>query len=412
MKVLGLITEYNPFHNGHKYHLRTSKDAVDATHIVAVMSGNFLQRGEAALTHKWIRAEMAVREGIDLVIELPVAYACNSAEYFAFGAISLLHKLGIIDFICFGSEAGEIEPLQKVAKILYEEPLEYKMLLQDYMKKGLPYPKARSLTLSHFLHHQNLDHTISSPNNILGIEYLKALYRLNSTIIPYTIKRVQADYHSHQLEGTICSATAIRKYLMKKVEESYRLCNFMPQASYRLLSDSINNHLAPVSQSSFDQMILYHLRSIQKSALMDLPDVSEGLENRIKEAAFNAKNYAELLDLIKTRRYTLTRIQRILIYSLLGLSRQELLSMAHESGPSYARVLAFTQKGAELIRLMKSTSSIPVLTNINKTVLPDLSAQKMLSFDLLATDIYSLGYPAMAHRYGGWDHYMQPYFHR
>ncbi|AOT68401.1 nucleotidyltransferase [Geosporobacter ferrireducens] len=412
MKVLGFITEYNPFHNGHKYHLAASKDAVGATHTVAIMSGNFLQRGEPALTHKWIRAKMAVREGIDLVIELPVAYACSSAEYFAFGAISLLHKLGIIDSVCFGSEAGELKPLLKIAKTLYEEPLEYKNSLQDYIKKGLPYPKARSLALECFLNQKNLAPTISSPNNILGIEYLKALYRLNSSIKPYTIKRVQADYHSHQLEGTICSATAIRKHLAETNKESSLLFSFMPKESYALLMDSIKNHLAPVTQSSFDQTILYHLRYLQKSRLMELSDVSEGLENRIKEAAYSAKSYAELLDLIKTKRYTLTRIQRILIHSLLGLSRQELLSMAHEKGPSYARILAFTQKGAELIRLMKSTSSIPIISNINKSALSDTAAQKMLFFDLLATDIYSLGYPAMEHRYGGWDHYMQPYFHR
>ncbi len=412
MKVLGFITEYNPFHNGHKYHLTASKAIVNATHTVAVMSGNFLQRGEPALTHKWIRAEMAVREGIDLVIELPVVYACNSAEYFAFGAISLLDKLGIIDSICFGSEDGELEYLQQIARILYKEPLEYKILLQDHLKKGLSYPNARSLALRCFLNKDNLDTTISSPNNILGIEYLKALYQLNSSITPYTIRRTQADYHSQLLEGTICSATAIRKYLSEPARETELLSTFMPRESYTLLMDSIKKGLAPVSQSSFDQIILYHLRYLSKLTLIDLPNVSEGLENRIKEAAYGAKNYIELLDLIKTKRYTMTRIQRILIHGLLGLSKQEILSMAHEKGPSYVRVLAFTQKGAELIRLMKTTSSIPIITNINKVAIADPSTQKMLSFDQLATDIYSIGYPVMEHRHGGWDHYMQPYFHR
>ena len=411
MKVLGLITEYNPFHNGHKYHLTVSKATVGATHTIAVMSGNFLQRGEPALTHKWIRAEMAVQEGIDLVIELPVVYACHSAEYFAFGAIALLHKLGIVDAICFGSEEGKLEPLKKIAKTLCQEPLEYKTHLHNKIKEGLPYPKARALALKDFLGYENIDNTISSPNNILGIEYLKALYQLGSSITPFTIQRVQADYHSHQLEGTICSATAIRKFLSTN-EETLLLSTFMPEKSYSLLMNSIKSRLAPVFPSSFDQMMLYRLRYLSESTLKDLPDVGEGLENRIKEAAGRAKNYSELLDLIKTKRYTLTRIQRILIHSLLGLSGQALSSMAHEKGPSYARILAFTHKGAELIRLVKSTSSIPLITNINKANIKDCAAQKMLSFDLLATDIYSLGYPGTEHRYGGWDHFVQPYYHR
>lgn len=412
MKVLGFITEYNPFHNGHKYHLQASKTITGATHTVAIMSGNFLQRGEPALTNKWIRAEMAVREGIDLVLELPVVYACNSAEYFAYGGISLLHKLGIVDFFCFGSENGNLNILQEIANILLIEPKEYKSLLRSHLSKGLSFPKARELAICQYLNLNTSETPLVSPNNILGIEYLKALSQFDSTIKPFTIKRLQAEYHSESLEGTICSATAIRKHLSLCNHSIANLQDFIPRASFAMLTQSLHKNLAPVYLSSFDAIVLYHLRSLSLNDIKDIPDVKEGLENKIKEAAIYSKNLSELLQKVKSKRYTLTRLQRIIIHSLLNIYKKDMPSIRYDQGPSYARILGFSQKGTELIRSMKTKASIPVITNINKTEIKDNSILKMLHYDICATNIYSLGYPSTEHHYGGWDNYMKPFFYR
>ncbi|QEK12013.1 nucleotidyltransferase [Crassaminicella thermophila] len=410
MKVLGLITEYNPFHNGHKYHLLKSVKQTNATHTIVVMSGNFLQRGEPALTDKWIRAEMAVKEGIDLVIELPVVYACNSAELFAYGSISLLNSLNIVDYICFGSEVGKIEELKLISKVLATEPSSYKNYLKEFLSEGISFPRAREKALSKYFSDTNLDSILKSPNNILGIEYIKSLIKLNSSIKPYTIKRIKADYHSADIKNNICSATAIRTYLSQENYHINNLTKVMPLNSFQTLKNSLKEGFSPVFYNDFDKLILYNLRTISKSTLMKIMDVNEGLENRIKEASVKAINLQNLLDLSKTKRYTRTRLQRIFIHALLGITKDHIYKFNQYGGSQYARILAFSSKGTKLLKKLKKSSNIPILTNINKQNLSNNIAQQMLFFDILATNVYSLGYPNINNRIGGNDYYKKPYF--
>ncbi|WZL74802.1 nucleotidyltransferase [Clostridiaceae bacterium 35-E11] len=411
MNVLGIVAEYNPFHNGHKYHLLESKRQTKATHTVVIMSGNFLQRGEPALTNKWIRAEMAVKEGVDLVIELPIIYACNSAELFAYGSISLLNHLKIVDFISFGSEAGNIEILKEISSILATEPLSYQNYLKSFLAQGLSFPDARAKALYKYINKQDMHlHSIlHSPNNILGIEYIKALMKLNSSIMPFTLNRIKASYHSIHIEGDICSATAIRSHLSQASGDLSYLQNVIPKDSFYLLAKSMEKGFSPVSYADFDQMILSQLRRLPKTSLLQVMDVNEGLENRIKEGCFKATSIENLLQLVKTKRYTRTRLQRIFLHSLLGITHNFLLASNKLGGPQYARVLALSSKGAELLKKAKQSSNIPILTNINKQKLSSEIARQMLSFDILSTDLYSLSYPNIQNRIGSWDYYHKPY---
>ncbi|KXG76004.1 nucleotidyltransferase [Thermotalea metallivorans] len=409
MKVLGLITEYNPFHNGHKYHLEESKRITGATHTIAVMSGNFLQRGEPAITNKWFRAEMAVREGIDLVIELPFAYACNSAEYFAFGAVSLLHHLNIVDFLCFGSEEGNMEKLKKICRILVQEPEDYQQYLKQFLSQGLPFPKAREQALARYFMDESIGTLLQSPNNILGVEYIKSLLKLNSPIQPFTIKRIKAPYHSREIIHDICSATAIRSYLSCADCDIRSLSKVMPPGSFHAFARSLETGFGPIRYSDFDTLILYNLRRISTEDLRKIQDIGEGLENRIKAAAIKSTSVHELFSAIKTKRYTMTRLQRILIHSLLGLQKNHVCSFNRSGGAQYGRILAFSQNSGELIRVLKKKSAIPIVTNINKESLTTDVAKQMLAFDLMATDIYSLAYPKMENRRGGWDYSQKPF---
>lgn len=409
MKVLGLITEYNPFHNGHKYHLEESIKQTGATHTISVMSGHFLQRGEPALTNKWLRAEMAVKSGIDLVVEIPTIYACNSAELFAFGGVSLLNHLGIVDVLSFGSEAGDINMLKIIAKILVDEPQQYKDHLKTFLSEGISFPKAREKALNKYFSDKNLNSQLQSPNNILGIEYIKNLIKLNSKIKPYTITRISAPYSSITMENNICSATAIRAYLSHSHNQIEPLINVMPIESFHVFQKSIANGFAPIHYSDFAKLILYKLRTASKSDLKKIMDVTEGLENRIKEFSSKAVTLEDLLQFTNTKRYPRTRLQRIFIHSLLGIQKNHIHKFNECGGSQYARVLAFSNKGRELLKILKKISQIPILTNINKQTITNPVAKQMLSFDTLATDIYSLGYPEIKNHIGGSDFYNKPY---
>ncbi|TCO78996.1 nucleotidyltransferase [Marinisporobacter balticus] len=411
MKVLGLITEYNPFHNGHKYHLETSIKQTNATHTVVVMSGNFLQRGEPAITNKWVRAEMAVREGADLVIEMPVSYACNSAEFFSYGGVSLLNNLNAVDTMSFGSEAGDIHKLKLISQILANEPQQYKENLKSFLSEGISFPRAREKALDKYFSNEHLNDILHSPNNILGIEYIKSLIKLKSPIIPYTFTRIKAHYHSEKIQANICSATAIRAYLSETDHKISHLTNVMPMPSFHLLQKCIADGFGPIHYDAFDKLILYTLRTCSKSNLKMIMDVTEGLENRIKEASLKAVNLQELLHLSKTKRYTRTRLQRIFIHALLGIHKVHIDQFNQSGGPRYARILAFSEKGRVLLKKLKKTSQIPILTNINKQNLDDPIARQMLSFDTLATDIYNLVYPKVMHQIGGSDFYKKPYYY-
>ena len=401
MKILGLITEYNPFHNGHLYHLNMSKNITGATHTIAIMSGNFVQRGEPAIAHKWERAKMAVKSGVDLVIELPTLYACSTAEIFAHGAISLLNNLKAVNCVSFGSEAGDLNLLSKIADILVDPPSQFSMILKDYVNSGFTFPIARSKAIIKYLekteHYKTdklilIDDTIKNPNNILGIEYLKAIKRLDSPIIPITISRKPAYYSNKKiLTDSVASATAIRNHILNNRPLS-DIDHVIPNSTFDILSSNIDAGFAPISNMNFEKPILTILRRGCTDDLKNVFDVSEGLENKIFRCSIKVNTLPELFDCIKSKRYTLTRLQRILTHVLLNIDKNDIFYSNKKGGPRYARILAFNTKGREILRTLKNSSSIPIISNLKHYRPQDEAARKMLDIDIRATNIYSLAF--------------------
>ena len=391
-KVLGIVGEYNPFHNGHLYHLHESKKITGSTYTVAIMSGNFTQRGSTSLIDKWSKAEMAIQNGIDLVIELPVLYATSSAENFADGAVKILDSLKVVDYISFGSETSDIDALDKLADVLYKEPKKYKTLLSHELNKGISFPKARENALMMYLNDiRKYVNVLSSPNNILGIEYLKALKKYKSNIQPISIARYEAGYNDISYSGNIASATAIRNIVKNGGFDILR--RLLPSPSYSILLENIKQgHIVP-DLSVFEKQIIYNLRKMDISEIANLPDVSEGLEFAIKNTANSCNTIEEFLNIIKSKRYTSTRIQRILLYSLLGITKKD-MELSRKSIP-YIRVLGLNTRGKFLIsEIAKANPKLEIITSVKKFV--DSNSNKtlqiMLDKDIWATNVYTIGY--------------------
>lgn len=382
MKVLGLITEYNPFHTGHLYHLHKSIELSQADFSVAVMSGNFLQRGEPALVEKYKRAKMALSAGVDVVFELPFPFASHNAGVFALGAVSLLNSLGVITHICFGSESGNIKELRAIAQILYQEPDFFKVDLLKFSREGLPYPEARLRALKKALEREGIaPNVLRGSNNILGIEYLISLLRLKSDIKPLTIKRIGGGYLENEIRGKFSSATAIRRKILEEGVESVK--DLIPPSSYKILKECEEKEEI-VSMKDFEKEILILIKRLDKGEIKEIAEVKEGLENRIKRVGMKAISLNELLSGIKTKRYTLTRISRMLIHILIGFKERE-NKIFQKTGSLYAFLLGFSSKGKILLREIKKKSSIPI---ISKPMGLSEPASIMLKLDLRATRIY------------------------
>ena len=379
--ITGIITEYNPFHKGHEYHLQNAKHHTNADGVVCVMSGNFMQRGIPAIIDKWKRAEMAIKNGIDLVLELPLVYSISSAEHFAFGSVSLLNSLGIVDYLYFGSEEGNIDTLDDIAKVLVSEPYEYKSLLKNNLNLGLPFHLSRANALNNYLNCNDVLNVLSNSNNILAIEYIKALRTLNSLIIPRTLKREGASYNNSNLDSLFSSATSIRKHL--KENSLSELINVLPQVSYDILCDLSFSDYPFIFEEDMFKYIKYKLLTNEKS-LLKLPDISEGLENRILKEILNSNSLNELILNSKSKRYTYTRINRILAQSFLNLEDFDLFNLSKMPTP-YARVLGFNSVGRNMLKNIKSKDNINVITKVPKNNLCD-----HMKIDILGTKAYSL----------------------
>lgn len=383
MKIGSIIAEYNPMHNGHIYHINKAKEITSSTHMIAIISGNFVQRGEPSIINKWTKTKMALENGIDLVIELPFINSISSAEGFSFSSIKILDSLNIIDTVCFGSEQGSINEIKTISKILINEPFEYKNFLKSNLKKGLSYPKARQLALSSYIKNFTNEHIDCSlmtlSNNILSIEYIKALLKLESSIEPFTLKRIQNLYNSKKLNDNISSATSIRENIFNLNS----IKNSIPNNNFKILKNSIENNTAPISLSDFSNIILYKLRQSSLEYIASLVDVSEGLEYKIKKESDMCINVNELIHKVISKRYTKTRIQRILLYALFGITKEVYM---RNSLPSYIRVLGFNNKGREILKKAKKSSSLPIIT------MPNSDDIELLRYDIISTDIYSLAY--------------------
>lgn len=394
MKVVGMVVEYNPFHNGHLYHLNQSKKITGSDYSIAIMSGHFLQRGEPALFDKWSRAKMAVENGVDLVIELPTLYSCQSAEFFANGAVKILDKLNVVDYLSFGSESGNIEVLKLIGQILNNEPESYKKTLKRELSSGILFPKARSKALYEYIHESNfedvdleeIEELLSNPNNILGIEYIKNILKYESDIKPVTLQRHQAGYNSTEFYEDICSATAIRESL-KSDDDIEKIRNYVPEKTYEIMKERLDQGFKPVFVENFYQNLVYRTLLSGKK-LENIFEVKEGIENKIMSNIMKHNNYQEFLHSVKSKRYTLTSIKRMLNNIVLDLEKDIVVRSKEDYDNVFMRILAFNDKGRKIISKIKKSSDIEIL---NK-----LGGKKELNYilneDIKATDIYNTVY--------------------
>ena len=390
MKTVGLITEYNPFHNGHAYHIEKAKMLTGADRVIVVMSGDFVQRGAPAVMPKHLRTESALLSGASLIIELPVCFATGSAEYFAQGSISLLNQLGCIDSICFGSECGDLHLLKEIAQILADEPIEYQTALKQALKEGASFPAARQEALN--IYSDKYSEILASPNNILGIEYLKALAKIHSKMEPFTIKRIGAGYHDMDIDGQFSSATAIRSDIYQLADvnsssESLPLTHIqtqVPSSCHELMKKNYQTRY-PVRADDFSLLLKAKLLSETAGSLSHYLDMSPELANRILRLRNDYLSFEQFCDLLKTKELTRSRISRSFIHVLLGITNDWLTAI--KAPAPYARILGFRRDHADLLGILKRTSGIPLITSPARAVLAD-TAYQMLELDIYASDLY------------------------
>ncbi len=375
-QTLGIVTEYNPFHNGHLYHIQASKKITGCHTVIAIMSGHFTQRGEPAIFDPWTRARWALQNGVDVVIELPILFSTASAAYFAHGAISLLNALGV-DTLCFGSESGDITHLQEVAQATHHLKSTMKHRTLTHMDKS--YSTLRSELLHDFGYEP-----LSKSNDILGIAYLESLLNTNSSIKPHTIKRIANDYHSLEIDQPIASATAIRNALADTSAPMNRLISTMPVETYETLSDE---KASPIDFSLWHQWLLFLLRRSSPEALFKVHDMPVGLPERLVKAASQHTSFTSFEEAIQTKIYTRGRLRRVLAKLALGIEKGDLLN-DEASSPEYIRLLGFTQRGRAFLNQVKPTR--PIITN-GKYYIPDSpTAKRQWTLDNQAANLYAL----------------------
>ena len=394
-KTVGIIAEYNPFHNGHLYQLREAKRLSGADFAVAIMSGSFVQRGTPAFLDKMNRTKMALESGIDLVIELPVRYATASAEYFSTGAIALLENLGFIDSLCFGSECGDTKLMKIIAEYIQKDCDDFNKSISKHVKNGPSFPAAREKALyehCNSIPEDTVRDIISSPNNILGIEYLKALSYFNSNITPFTVKRKQTGYHDLSLDiafdddYSIHSATAIRSSLEKQTAlESIR--SSVPDNVYQLLEEA---KTYPVTSNLLSDMLYYAMATSTVEELSSIQDITPDLARTIKNSLPEYEDYEQFIFVLKSKQFTYTRISRCLLHILLGIKKYNIKGLTSTEIAPYARVLGFRRSASVLLKEAKNKSKIPIITKMaDAENILDASAYQMLSEDIFATSLYN-----------------------
>ena len=371
MGVAGIIVEYNPLHNGHIEHLEDTKRLTGCNRIVAVMSGNFVQRGEPAICDKWRRTRMALMAGVDVVIELPLGYVLSGADYFARGAVGILDACGIVNTICFGSESGNMDAIRQAAEILAREPAEFREILKDGLSKGLSYAAAKGAALEGTFKGLSLpEGLLTRPNDGLGIEYVKAMLLLDSKMGVFT---------SHRIVKT--TASGVRKAVLKEEDFS----EDMPEYAYEILNEGARNE-GLASPDGLSDIFRYLLFTLPPDRIV----LGEGLENRFRRFAGEYGSMKEIIDAVKTKRYTRTRLQRAAMRIILGLENKP-------AEPAYIRVLGFRKNAHDLVGEMTRKTSLPVITNLHKGTMSELSAegQAMLTKELEAGAVYklALGFP-------------------
>lgn len=388
MTVNGIIAEYNPFHNGHFYQLSHSKQMTQADYTIVAISGNFMQRGEPALVNKYVRAEMALQCGADLVLELPSVYSVASAEYFARGGVSLLHKLGVVTYLCFGSECGDLDILTTIASILKEEPAQYSAALKQGLKRGLSFPAARNQALLQYRPDlQDSITVLATPNNILGIEYIKALLRTESPVIPRTIRRFGSDYHDQRFGDSYCSALALRQAILNG-QTPEKLVKQMPAENISLFTEALLES-APMESNDFSAVLHYKLLSEAEKGFSRYLDVNQELSDRIRNNLYRFKNFRSFCEILKTKDMTYTRISRCLMHILLNITKEEIQLCMTMGDIPYARVLGLRKEAQPLLSKIKEKSSIPLVTKLadaEKVLFP--GAMDLLKREIERSNIY------------------------
>lgn len=380
MKHIGIIAEYNPFHNGHQYQFIKIKEQFPDKKIIVLMSGDYVQRGEPAVFNKYLRAQCALRCGADIVLELPSRSAAASAEYFASAGVSALYKTGLVDTLCFGAEHDDLPAFCSIAAVLLEEPDSYRNTLQEQLRHGISYPKARSAAVCSCLKDENISQLLKQPNNILAIEYVKAVKRHNIPITPHIIKRSGSGYHDLSTDIPFCSASAIRQLL---TDSGADIQQHIPKEAYSLLSDS--PYAKPLFLSDFYIFLQYILW--KKDSYEDYAEMTKELSNRLAQITLYPAQIQDLIEELSGKHITGTRVRRALLNILLNRKSSETDLDMHEV--SYLRLLGFRQSAEPLLKEMKNTCRLPVINKVaDAGKILSASAYKQFQADIKNSQLY------------------------
>ncbi len=396
MTIAAIIAEYNPFHNGHEYMIQKIKEETGANYVIAVMSGAFTQRGIPGIADKHTRAKMAVSSGADAVFELPVRFATASAELFATGAVSLFNSLSCVDYLAFGSECGNLSDFTNASELLLHEPEDFKAAIQKHLRQGLSYPKAFALAVKESGNNSSVSaELLEHPNNLLGLEYMKALKRLASTIKPHTITRTGTGYHDNHTtfskdSGTlIASASAIRSALTSNTGTIALAQPLLPADAYRVFAESYGVS-APVTLDDFSLLLSTRIAAESKESLATFFDVPKELADRIYSFRDEFMPFTELIETIKHKQFTYARINRALLHILLGIKEKNVTADTPTALVPYARLLAMKKSASPLMKEIKEHSRIPIITKpAEARKLLDEEALAMFFEDIAAADLYN-----------------------
>lgn len=380
MEACGLVVEYNPFHLGHKYHLDQSKLVSSADCVIAVMSGNFLQRGEPAIIDKFHRARAALNSGVDIVLELPFAFAVQNSDLFAKGSVLSLAEIGVTS-ICFGSEYGNIDGFTEAYQIYKENIEPYQQELKRHLSLGSSFPEASRMAYHHIgLTHENMD--LSQPNNILGFSYVKNIFDYHLPVEPITIKRTKSGYHDQEINHQIASATSIRKELLSRETMTNTVRNTVPSQTenelthYRFKSGVWHNW------EKYFALLQYRVLTMSLGELRNIQGMEEGLEYRIKKTAAAANDFQSWMEQLKTKRYTWTRLQRLFVHILTNIKKEDLAQITTMDSVPYLRLLGMSKTGQKYLNQVKKKLHIPLVTQLQRDTHP------LLDLDERATDTY------------------------
>lgn len=381
MNVSAIISEYNPMHKGHSYQINKIKNSNDSL-VISILGSNFVQRGDLAIMSKSARTKAALSAGADLVIELPVIWSCASAEKFAFGATFIADSMGCINSLNFGSESGNINELKNAA--LSIDSYETMELTRKLMKTGITFAKARQDAVLD-IYGNGTATLLKKPNNILAIEYIRSLNKLKSNIVPETIKRFGAGHDSDVIKDGFCSASYIRKLIMNNDNKFY---NYLSEDVANIIKEEIKAKAFPASIKKLETAILYKLRSMSREEILNLPDISEGLQNRIYSAIKTSTSLEELREKIKSKRYTMSRINRIIISAFLGITKE-----ISEYSPQYIRILGFNNNGLKILKEAKYSCKLPIVTKYSDIKNLNYKANRIFDIESISSDLYYLSTP-------------------